>query len=398
MNPDWKTYKVSEFADVFNGGTPSTSDASNFGGDIPWITPKDLSNYEFRFISKGERSITKKGFENSSATLVPAGTILLTSRAPVGYLAIAQNPVTTNQGFKNITVKNGFDNQFVYYLLKSNVEFLKSHASGSTFAELSGSTLKNLSFKIPPLPEQRAIADVLSALDDKIDLNRRMNATLESLAQALFKHMFLDNPERKGWEEGILGDSFNLTMGQSPPGSTYNESSEGSPFFQGKTDFGFRFPTNRIYCTAPTRYAKKGDTLVSVRAPVGSINVALEDCAIGRGVASIRHKTGSRSFTYYSMGHLYPEFHNFEMEGTVFGSINRDSFLSIKFPNIPLNIVAQFEEQCYPLDQKIENNELESRTLAELRDTLLPKLMSGQVRVTPSSVIARTQSEAIPNQ
>src|SRR6185437_15207677 len=177
---------------------------------------------------------------------------------------------------------------------------------------------------LPPIHEQRAIAHILGTLDDKIELNRRMNETLEAMARALFKSWFVDfDPVRakaegrdtglpkhiadlfpdsfedselgevpKGWTVGCVDDEFDLTMGQSPPGSTYNDVAKGLPFYQGRTDFGFRFPTRRVYCTAPTRLAKMGDTLVSVRAPVGDINMAAEDCAIGRGVAAVRHKSG----------------------------------------------------------------------------------------------------------
>jgi len=178
-----------------------------------------------------------------------------------------------------------------------------------------------------------------------------------------------------------LGDDFNLTMGQSPPGSTYNEDREGLPFYQGRSDFGFRFPSYRVYCTQPTRFAKAGDTLVSVRAPVGDMNIAFEDCAIGRGLSAVRHKTGSRSYTYYYLRYLKPSFANFEMEGTVFGSINRESFLGLKIFLPSQELIMQFEEKISPIDQKIELNEKEIRTLTELRDTLLPRLMSGQVRV-----------------
>ncbi|MFZ1828067.1 MAG: restriction endonuclease subunit S [Candidatus Competibacteraceae bacterium] len=161
-------------------------------------------------------------------------------------------------------------------------------------------------------------------------------------------------------------------MGQSPPGDTYNEEGNGLPFYQGRTDFGFRFPTRRIYCTAPTRYAKPGDTLVSVRAPVGDINMANEECCIGRGVAAVRHKSGATSFTYHSMANLYPDFARFEAEGTVFGSINKDSFEKLRFVIPTDEIVAAYERQAGPLDEQI-------RTLATLRDTLLPKLLSGEL-------------------
>jgi len=384
MGNEWVERNVEEVANVFGGGTPSTKDEANFNGEIPWITPKDLSGYPFRYISRGERNISKKGLNCSNAKLLPVGTVLLTTRAPVGYVAIAANPVTTNQGFHSLVPHNGYSSEFIYYLLKANAEYLKSNASGTTFGELSGSTLKRLKFVFPSIPEQRAIADVLGSLDDKIELNRHMNATLESMARAVFKAWFVENEEAKGWKAGTIYEDFSLIMGQSPPGKTYNEEKMGIPFFQGRADFGFRFPTNRVYCTAPTRFAKPGDTLVSVRAPVGDINMVAEKCAIGRGVAAIRHKTGSRSYTYYSMHMLKEEFNRFEAEGTVFGSINKADFQALKVKIPPPDKVLGFEEICYPIDQQVENNKKQSYTLASLRDALLPRLMSGEMRVRDS--------------
>jgi type I restriction enzyme S subunit len=185
----------------------------------------------------------------------------------------------------------------------------------------------------------------------------------------------------EGWRVGCVDDVFDLTMGQSPPGETYNEVGEGIPFYQGRADFTFRFPERRVYCTAPTRFAKKGDTLISVRAPVGAINMALEDCAIGRGVAAARHKTGAKSYTYYFMQGQADEFSRFESEGTVFGSISKKDFHAIQCVIVPSKIVEAFEQLCEPIDDRIEAAELESRTLAALRDTLLPKLISGELRV-----------------
>lgn len=150
----WHQAKIKNIAEVVGGGTPSTKDPENFGGDVPWITPKDLSHYNCRYIRKGERNITAKGLSSSSAKFLPSGSVLLTSRAPVGYLAIARNPVTTNQGFRSLILKKGYVPEFVYYLLKLNRERLESYASGSTFKELSGSALKELEFKFPPEEEQ----------------------------------------------------------------------------------------------------------------------------------------------------------------------------------------------------------------------------------------------------
>jgi type I restriction enzyme S subunit len=278
---------------------------------------------------------------------------------------------------------------------------------------LNTKIMSDLLIYYPSIGEQRAIAHILGTLDDKIELNRRMNETLEAMARAMFKSWFVDfDPVRakaegrdpslpkylahlfpgrfgdsqlgeipKGWRVGTIGEDFNLIMGQSPPGKTYNEIGEGMPFFQGRADFGFRYPIRRVYCTIPTRIANTGDTLVSVRAPVGDINMALETSCIGRGVAAIRHKSGSRSYTYYLMVSMIEVFGDFEAEGTIFGCINKGDFQRIKFIAPPPQLVLEFEKMAFPADQTIENQILQSRMLAAIRDALLPKLLSGDICV-----------------
>jgi type I restriction enzyme S subunit len=274
------------------------------------------------------------------------------------------------------------DTDFAYYLTRWDYvrQYAISQMTGSSGRQrVPINSLQYIDVTIPPLPRQRAIAGILGALDDKIELNRRMNRTLESIARAVY-----DNLVRQAGDNakiGTVGEEFDLTMGQSPPGSSYNEEGNGIPFFQGRADFGFRYPENRVYCTAPTRFAQAGDTLVCVRAPVGDVNMANEVCAIGRGIAAIRHKTGSRSYTYYAMKSLETDFARFEAEGTVFGSINKVDFHNLIIAMPREEQVEQFEQTCYSIDQMIENNEKETKTLVSLRDTLLPKLMSGAVSV-----------------
>ncbi len=261
--------------------------------------------------------------------------------------------------------------------------------------------------EVPGESEQRAIAHVLGTLDDKIELNRRMNQTLEEMARAIFKDWFVDFgptrakmegrerylpaevwdlfPDRlvrsevgeapEGWGVKSVGECFNLTMGQSPPGYTYNEDGEGMPFFQGRTDFGFRYPENRRYCTDPKRIAQADDTLVSVRAPVGDINMAWEKCCIGRGVAALRHKSGSSSFTYYAVGALQRQIQQYEHTGTVFGAITRKQFDSLKIVEPAPDIACAFGAYALSLDERIRLNVAESRALAAQRDALLPKLV-----------------------
>jgi type I restriction enzyme S subunit len=298
------------------------------------------------------------------------------------YIKSPKQNTVVSTGFAVLHPKK-IDPRFLYYVV-FNQEFtdhLAARADGSAYPAVLPEVIAGTEIDLPPLPEQRAIAGILSALDDKIELNRRMNRTLESMARGVFREMMKDELGRM--KVGTVGEDFNLTMGQSPPGETYNEEGKGTPFFQGRADFGFRYPENRVYCTAPTRFAKAGDTLVSVRAPVGDVNMAKEECAIGRGVAAVRHKTGSRSYTYYAMKSLQEDFGKFEAEGTVFGSINKADFQNLETKIPTTEQVERFEKICYPIDQMIENNEKESRTLASLRDSLLPKLMRGEVSLCP---------------
>ena len=288
---------------------------------------------------------------------------------------------------------------------------------GAVFDSLKCADIPEFRLGIPPLSEQRTIAHILGTLDDKIELNRQMNETLEAMARALFKDWFvdfgpvrakaegrasylapelwdlfpdaLDNEDKPiGWRIGMLGDCFHLIMGQSPPGSTYNDHGEGMPFFQGRTDFGFRYPKNRKYCTEPVRIAERNDTLVSVRAPVGDINMAWEKCCIGRGVAGLRHKSGARSFSYYSALSIQQELKQYEYVGTVFGAINKRQFEVLNVVDPPPENIEHFETQVGPLDNRIRKNVAENRILMQTRDLLLPKLMSGDIRLAEAEKAA----------
>lgn len=185
----------------------------------------------------------------------------------------------------------------------------------------------------------------------------------------------------EGWKIGTLGELCDIIMGQSPPGTTYNEIGDGLPFYQGITDFGFRFPSRRVYCTAPTRFAEDGDVLLSVRAPVGSLNVAKERCAIGRGVATLRLKGKQHGYLYYLLCTTQSGWNKFEAEGTVFGSVGKSDVHGFKVMIIPEYLRERFGSLVEPLDKQIAINEKQSKTLFTIRDALLPKLMTGDIRV-----------------
>ncbi|MFD2786213.1 restriction endonuclease subunit S [Hymenobacter rubripertinctus] len=334
---------------------------SRKSGTIPIISSSGITDYHSEPMAKAPGVITGR-----------YGTIGQVFFSDVDYWPL--NTALYVQDFK------GNDQRFIYYLLTA-FDF-EQFSDKSAVPGINRNHIHEAAVSIPPLPEQRAIAAVLSSLDDKIDLLHRQNATLEALAETLFRQWFVEEAKEE-WVKGKLPDEFTCVMGSSPPGESYNNAGVGLPMFQGNADFGYRFPSNRVYTTDAKRLATKFDTLVSVRAPVGAQNMANETCCIGRGVAAFRYKKDPTfySYTYFKMRSLMIEFKEFNQTGTVFGSISKADVdaLSVTIP--PLEIVKRFQSEVKPIDDKVISNTNQIQTLSTLRDTLLPKLMSGEVRV-----------------
>lgn len=322
------------------------------------------------------------------------------------HYGIIRNPTSNmlvSTGFVTITTKDEIKAPYLYYFISQPqvTAYLQAIAEQrvSTYPALNVTDIGNLKVVVPPLPTQKAIADTLSCLDAKIEVNNEIIKNLEKQAQAIFKSWFIEfepfqdgefvesefGPIPEGWKVGKLEEIAEITMGQSPKGSTYNEEGLGEVFFQGSSDFGWRFPTRRLFTTDPKRMASKGDVLMSVRAPVGAINLALEPCCIGRGLASIRNTTYP-SFLLYTMYAIHERLAQFNAEGTVFGSINQGALKSLLIITPPKNIMLQFEKTVKANDEIIWVLSEQNTTLAALRDTLLPKLMSGEIEVPVEQV------------
>lgn len=379
---EWKEYRFSNVIELIGGGTPKTSVPEYWDGDIPWLSVADFNNGK-KYVLDTEKKITKAGWENSSTKLLNKGDIIISARGTVGVVAMLGRPMTFNQSCYGIRAIEGISfNDYIYYLLKDTILGFQQIAHGGVFDTITRDTFNEIEISLPPLSEQRSIASILSSLDDKIDLLHRQNVTLEKIAETLFRQWFVEEA-KEDWKIGNLSDEFDFTMGTSPPGESYNEEGVGIPMYQGNADFGFRFPTNRIFTTDPKRFAEKYDTLISVRAPVGEQNMANEKCCIGRGVAAFRYKTDNSfyTYTYYKMKSLMDEIKQFNETGTVFGCISKSDFENIEII-IPIkSIIIEFQNIAKPIDDKIITNTSQIRTLTALRDTLLPKLMSCKVRV-----------------
>ncbi|WP_314060329.1 restriction endonuclease subunit S [Empedobacter brevis] len=185
----------------------------------------------------------------------------------------------------------------------------------------------------------------------------------------------------EGWEVKSLCEIANITMGQSPSGESYNENKEGIIFFQGSTDFGWRFPENRVYTTLPTRFAYEDDILLSVRAPIGTMNLALSNCCIGRGLSAINSKDNFGSFLIYQMNYFKKKFDYLNSVGTTFGSLTKDELYNLELVYPRKNILQNFEYKVQNFDKAIKNRTIQNQQLSSLRDWLLPMLMNGQVKV-----------------
>ena len=340
------------------------------------------------------------------------GDILITAVGTIGnlYFVNTDTPFYYKDG--NIIQFTDFSScvysKYLFYVMKS--PFFKKQIEysliGAVQKALTMVMLSEIKIPLPPLDEQIKTATVLSTIDDKISTNAVVVTELEAMAKALYDYWFVqfDFPDEngkpyrtsggemvwneqlkreipKGWEVGRLCDIANITMGQSPTGVSYNDIGDGLIFYQGRTDFGLSFPTPRMYTTAPTRFAQKGDILLSVRAPVGDLNFAMEDCCIGRGLAALNSKLGSQMHLFYTLTGFQQIFKVMDGNGTTFGSITKDILFGMAVVIPSDEILKCFDKMVKPIELKIEKCEEEIRELTKLRDGLLPMLMNGQARV-----------------
>ena len=301
--------------------------------------------------------------------------------------------------------KEGHSSEYLYAALLQDAffDYVMQGTKGSKMPR--GDKEQIMRYEMPTLStSEESIGKFILDINQKIHLNEQINQNLEALAKQLYDYWFVQfdfpNEEGKpykscggamayneklkrnipeGWNDGIFSDIANITMGQSPDGSSYNETDEGEIFYQGSTDFGIRFPSVRMYTTSPTRFAKQGDILMSVRAPVGAVNIANTDCCIGRGLSAINSKIGSITYIYYVIHYLKVRFDSLNTAGTTFGSITKDELFNLPVVVPSNDAIERFEAICKPIFDKQMEIGFEIESLVKQRDELLPLLMNGQV-------------------
>lgn len=401
MRCEWKKTTLGELYEFASG---LSKGAKDFGFGLPFLSFKTVfNNY---FVPDKIHDLANTTAQEQKKCSIHEGDVFLTRTSEtinelgMSCVALQDYPFATFNGFtKRLRPKDKtkiYPKYAAFYFRSATFRsIVNGYTILTTRASLNNETLQRLPMILPSFDEQKAIGDLLFSLHNKIDLNNKINANLEAQAQAIFKSWFVDfapfqNGEfvdselgqiPKGWRVGMLNDIAEITMGQSPKGDSYNENGEGTVFYQGRGEFGNRFPVTRLYTTEPKRMAKKNDILMSVRAPVGDINVAKEDCCIGRGLAAIRSNSNHSSFLLYLMLNMKAELNIYNGEGTVFGSINKKELNGMKIIIPQIEAINKYENMIQSVDNKIINLCQQNQNLAAIRDILLPKLMSGEIEV-----------------
>ena len=424
--------KLSDLVEVKNGSTPSTTRSDFYDGNIIWITPKYLSNNKSKFIYSSERKITKAGFDSCSTSLLPIGSVLLSSRAPIGLLAISAVETCTNQGFKNLVVKQDkLHNEYLYYWLKTKVKYIDSLGTGTTFKEVSKGVIENLVIELPKdLKDQQKIASVLSVLDSKIELNNRINAELEAMAKTLYDYWFVqfNFPDKKGKPYKTSGGKmvWNDKMNREIPegwevklfSDWINNDKSGD---WGKEQIEGNY-TEKVFCIrgadinglnglgelkSPERYILEknlhktldpADLIVEISGgsptqSTGRLAFITEEtlarfdapiiCSNFCKAVTLKNKKQLFNFVYHWKS-IYDAGVLFGYEGKTSGIKNLlfESFISSHYTVVPeMSATNKFYDFMKQLESKKQKNLKENQKLTELRDWLLPMLMNGQVKV-----------------
>jgi len=418
------TYKISDIGEVVGGGTPSTANSDFWGGDIPWISPKDLTGYKSVYISHGESFLTKTGLK-SGTKLLPKGTVLFSSRAPIGYVAIASNPICTNQGFKSIICNKEIINPlFLYYYIKGNLDYIKLFGTGATFPEISGAAMRKIKVQIPTLPTQQKIASILSSYDRLIENNTRRIRLLEQMAENLYKEWFVrfrfpehENVEMVKSKYGRIPSNFNIIQMQDVfdyyVGGGWGQENMSNDFSEEASVIrGADFPKVCQYdiSTCPRRFHKKsnyrsrqledGDIVMEISGgtseqPVGRtilVTQSLIDrfdngkviCASFCKLIRLRKNVISPFFFYYWMKFLYDTriINRFQLQSTGIINFKFEPFLrkgDVMLP--PTNVMNSFESHVVPIHKEMNKLAQQNQLLTRQRDLLLPRLMSGKLEV-----------------
>lgn len=390
---NWKTVKLSDIGEIVGGATPPTSREEYYNGDIPWITPKDLAGYHERYITRGERNITKEGLDACSVRMMPQNTVLFSSRAPIGYVAIAKNAICTNQGFKSIIPNNNIDSLFLYYLMIYNRDKIASMGSGTTFKEVSATTMRSIEVDIPDIQTQRTISNILNSLDEKIEVNQRISDNLQQQATTLFESWFVNYEPWNGiqpadWKNAPLGTFVEIKRGGSPRPIQDYLSNSGLRWLKISDVTSLNSPYVlkikehiKEEGLRKTVLLKAGELVLSNSATPGIPKILDVDSCIHDGWLYFPKSELSKFYLYLFFNHIRKELVALG-NGSVFTNLKTDILKNFPATKADEETLHKFDSLVKPLFDAILNTERENYELETIRDILLLKLMSGEIDVS----------------
>lgn len=390
---EWIECKISDIGTVVGGATPSTKKAENYdGGNIAWITPKDLSTFSSRYIKRGERSITEIGLKSCSTQLLPKNTVLFSSRAPIGYVAIAANEVCTNQGFKSVIPNKSTDPLFLYYLLKCNKDKIEGMGSGTTFKEVSGNTMKNIVVKVPSdIEVQKKVASMLGSIDDKIEENERINNNLLQQTQTLYHEMFV-NTTNNQHRTCRAEEYFDIAIGKTPSRKEHQwfTTNPSDITWVSISDMGscgtyISRSSEQLTKEAVDRFNIKiipdNTVLLSFKLTVGRVAITHGEMTTNEAIAHF--KTDKPFINEYL--YCYLKDFNYQTMGStssIATAVNSKIIKAMPFVVPCDDEIKQFHAIAGPMFEQILNNQLENDSLVATRDALLPRLMSSELDIS----------------
>ena len=387
-----KEYKLSDLCELIGGGTPKTTNPEYWDGDIPWLSVTDF-NTGMKYCYDSEKKITEKGLKESSTKILKKGQIIISARGTVGVISMLGKDMAFNQSNYGIEAnKKVTTNDFLYYLLKDKISEFLSVSYGAVFDTITKETFNQINVLIPSLPEQTAIAEVLSSLDDKIDLLHQENKTLEQLADTLFRHLFVDKVNNN-LVKTTLGNLFEIKIGRTPPRKEQHWFSTNSKDIKWISikDLG----NSGVYIDTVSEYLTKeaveqfnipiipsNTVLLSFKLTVGRVAITTEDMISNEAIAHFILKSDTTLFPEFL--YLFLKSFNYETLGST--SSIADAINTQMIKDIELQIpdeakLTDFKNQCEPVFHKIKSNINQIKILSGLRNTLLPKIMDGEVRI-----------------
>ena len=387
---EWLKTSLIDIVELIGGGTPKTSKAEYWGGNINWLSVKDFNN-ENRYVYSTEKTITEEGLNNSSTKLLRKDDIIISARGTVGELAMIPFPMAFNQSCYGIRAKEGIDSTFLYYLIKHSVRKLKAMTHGSVFDTITRDTFANIDVAIPDIEMQQRVAKMLANIDDKVENNQRINNNLEQQAQAYFDELFIVNAD-PNWSECTLSDIGSVVAGGTP--------SKSKPEYY--ADQGIAWITPKDLSVNKSKFISHGENdiselgfskssaakmpagtiLFSSRAPIGYIAIAQNEVTTNQGFKSvIPNENIGTAYLYFLLKNLLSTIEGMA-SGSTFKEISGSAMKSVPTVMPDADTIQLFSSFCEPVFKKQEILEAENQRLFALRDSLLPKLMSGELDVS----------------